>query len=401
MKKLLLVIFLFLVICGTLTAKENSKFSFVFADLDQHPEILDGFLPTLLEVGMDYNLFKLSEDEITKIRFTLGGGYTQRQIYQHPLTGKPLDDHILIYDVIQVLWDLRFSQTFINNIMLNLGYKGRWEKPVDSLLLSGGGIPKPSSIARKRGISGETDVVSIDDWFKNEMGDEVSKESTPIYPDFHEESNVFNILYTEFVYNKMKDTGVINDGYLVKLKIETALPFINKNACYLGASLNAVASKTLYEIHSNSNKNLFSIVLIDRVNISYGYGSAFPTFAQSSYSLGRKVRGFNSRSYNTNFSMVNNLDIRFSGPEFPIKQIFPRLNVFLDIGYGTGNYFNTGYNTKEVKGNNFLASSGIQIEMDFFDMFDLGIEFAYLLSGKNVKNPSKNFQVGATFFLDF
>ena len=64
MKKLLLVFFLFLVICGTLTAKENSKFSFVFADLDQHPEILDGFLPTLLEVGMDYNLFKLSEDEI-------------------------------------------------------------------------------------------------------------------------------------------------------------------------------------------------------------------------------------------------------------------------------------------------------------------------------------------------
>ena len=399
MKKKVLIFIILFMSCAFVSAGD---FSFVFADLDQHTELLSGFLPTLLEVGVSYDGFKFKDDESTSIRLTAGGGIIQRDIFQDPLTGEPINDKIHIYDVLQIRWNLRLTQTFLKDLSLSLGYSGKWEKSQDSMLISGGGFPKPSDISRKRGLSGSTDLVTFDDWFNNEMNGKTSRNTTPIYPDLHDESNVINTAYLNIKYDRMEDTGVANSGWYAELKAEYAPSFLNKNSTFIGFIVNAVKAETLYQLTSDRGNNLFSVVLIDRINASFATGSAVPVGSQSPYSLGRKIRGFNSRSYNSNFSIVNNLELRLSGPEFPVKQIFPRMNIFLDIGYGGGNYFNTGYNeVKAVKADNFLASTGVQLEFDFFDMIDLGLEVAYLLNGTNIRNPSSKVQMGATFFLDF
>ena len=49
----------------------------------------------------------------------------------------------------------------------------------------------------------------------------------------------------------------------------------------------------------------------------------------------------------------------------------------------------------------FLCSTGVQLEMSFFDMFDLGLQVAYLLNGSNLRDPGSRVITGATFFLDF
>ena len=163
-----------------------------------------------------------------------------------------------------------------------------------------------------------------------------------------------------------------------------------------------------------SNKkglNLFSVVLIDRVNVNWTDGSQVPVYASMPVSLGRKVRGFNTNSYNTNFTVVNNLDIRLSGPEFFMDGVFPRLNLFFDVGWHAGNYLNTGYNGVSAKSaadmaekydlKRFLCSTGFQLEMCIFDFIDLGFQLSYLISGDNMRTPGQKFITGATFFLDF
>ena len=75
------------------------------------------------------------------------------------------------------------------------------------------------------------------------------------------------------------------------------------------------------------------------------------------------------------------------------------------MGYHAGNYFNTNHNAKnmadELGLKQFLCSTGIQLEMCFFDFIDLGFQVSYLITGDNMRKPGERFITGATFFLDF
>ena len=405
MKKALAVILIISFICLSVFAGDVK---FLFKDLDQHSELLFGFLPTLIQAGASYEGLELIPENLTQIQLSLAGGYTQRSVFQHPDTGEPLKDLIQIYDVIQIRWDLEFLQGLGESpvegkdlFTVYAGLQGRWEKAVDSLLLSGGGIPKPADINRDRGTSGKIPVQSIDRWFEDK-GAVSSRENSPIYPDFALNGKVSNVLYTGIKLNTMDDRWTANDGILAEARVLWSPGFINNKSSYLGFWASGVWGKTLYEMKANNGRNLFSVVILDRVRFSWLDGTLIPVYAQSSFSLGRNVRGFNSNSYNSNFSAVNSLEVRLAGPEILIHGVFPRLNVFVDMGYGWGNYMNTGHGSVEaVKADNFLASVGAQLEMDFFDMIDLGIQVAYLIKGTNLRKPATNIQIGATFFLDF
>ena len=405
MKKALAVILIISCICLSVFAGD---YKFLFKDLDQHTELLYGFLPTLIQAGASYEGLQLMFDNLTQIQFSLAGGYTQRAVFQHPDTGEPLKDLIQVYDVIQIRWDLEFLQGLGESpvegkdlFTVYAGLQGRWEKAVDSLLLSGGGLPKPKDINRDRGTSGKIPVQSIDSWFADE-GATSTRENSPIYPDFAAKGKLSNVLYTGIRVNTMDDRWTTNDGILAEARLLWSPGFINNKSSYLGVWASGVWGKTLYEKQTAKGKNLFSVVILDRVRFSWLDGSLIPVYAQSAFSLGRNVRGFNSNSYNSNFSAVNSLEVRLAGPEIFIHGVFPRLNIFVDAGYGWGNYMNTGHGSVEaVKADNFLASVGAQLEMDFFDMIDLGIQVSYLIKGTNLRIPSTNLQIGATFFLDF
>ena len=398
MKKALTVILIVSCICLSVFAGD---FKFLFKDLDQHPELLKGFLPTLIQAGASYEGLSLMPQDLTQIQLSVAGGYTQRAVFQHPDTGEPIYDYIQIYDVVQVRWDLEFLQGLGESsvegkdlVTVYAGLQGRWEKAVDSLLLNGGGFPKPKDTKRDRGISGRIPVQTIDSWFEK-MDASSNRENSPIYPDFSADGKVTNVLYAGARLNLMDDRWTTNDGILAEARLMWS-------PGYFGAWATGVWGKTLYETKAENGRNLFSVVILDRVKVSFLDGSGIPVFVQTPFSLGRNVRGFNGNSYNSNFSAVNSLEVRLAGPEFLFNGIFPRLNIFFDAGYGWGNYFNTGHGSvAAVSANNFLVSTGAQLEMDFFDMIDLGIQAAYLIKGTNLRKPSRNLQISATFFLDF
>ena len=121
-----------------------------------------------------------------------------------------------------------------------------------------------------------------------------------------------------------------------------------------------------------------------------------PVYAQKQGSLGRKVRGFASYSYNSEFTMVNNLDLRFTSPAIGIDGLYFRLNLFFDMGYGAGHFYNT-----EISQSQFLASTGAQISLTIFDFIDIGYQVAYLMNGRNYAKGDTPFTHNFIFFLDF
>ena len=400
-KAFTVLIVLILAVCSVFAG----DFKFLFTELDQHPEILAGFLPTLTAVGVGYEGLEIIPGNLTQIQATIGGGYTQRVLFQDPLTGKPLISNQMIYDDIQIRWNLKFLQGFgdspvegLDLVTAYIGYEGRYEKGVDSMVLGAERMRGYADPMTK--TKGATAIPSLDTWFGP------TKTGNAIYPDLADDYIAFMTnFYAGARLNLMDDKMVSNEGFLAELKFQIAPGFVNQKASYYSITFNAVAGTTLYELSDKKGLNLFSIVLIDRANVNWTDGSKVPVYASRPVSLGRKVRGFDTDSYDTNFTVVNNLDIRLAGPEFLIDGIFPRLNLFFDMGYHAGNYFNTSHNAKnmadELGLKQFLCSTGVQLEMCFFDFIDLGFQVSYLITGDNMRKPGERFITGATFFLDF
>lgn len=382
---------------------------FVFGELAQHPEILFGFCPTLTTVGASYEGLEFVEGDLTQLQAIAGGGYAQLVLFQDPSTGKPLLYDQGVYDSIQFRWNLKMLQGFGDSwvegkdlVTVYAGYEGRFEKNIDSMAVGK---------ERKRGYENASlttvakiPIKGIDTWF---MDHGTTRQSHSIYPDLAGgDTSFMNNLYVGARLNGMDDRMVSNEGILAELKLQFAPGFLNKKASYYSVTLNAVAGTTLYELKdASTGRNSFSIVVLDRVNLNWTDGSKVPVYAQQPVSLGRKVRGFNTGSYNTNFTVVNNFDIRFAGPEPFVDGIFPRANIFFDMGYYAGDYLNTEISAlsmaREYGLERFLCSTGVQLEMSFFDMFDLGLQVAYLLNGSNLRDPGSRMITGATFFLDF
>ena len=407
-KALTIVLVLALALCSVFAG----DFKFLFTELDQHPEILAGFLPTLTAIGVGYNGLDLVEGDLTQVQFTVGGGYTQRVLFQDPTTGEPLISNQLIYDDIQLRWNLKFLQGFGDSwvegkdlVTAYIGYEGRYEKAVDSMKTGESRLRGYATTDPK--TTGPTDITSMNDWFGS-FG--TTNVGNTIYPDLDKAdyTSFINNFYIGAKLNLMDDQMVSNEGMTAEVKLQGAW---GKQAKYYTATVNLVAGTTLLEIANKKGLNLFSVVLIGRANATYTDGPAVPIYASRPVSLGRKVRGIDTNSYNTNFSAVANIDLRLAGPEFLMDGVFPRLNLFLDFGYHAGNYLNTGHNgvaaasaqamAEKYGLQQFLCTTGFQLEMCFFDFIDLGFQLSYLINGENLKNPQHKFITGATFFLDF
>jgi len=415
-KKFCVLVFLVLLMAVFASFAFASDYKFVLGELAQHPEILYGFCPTLTTVGVSYEGLELIDVNLTQIQLIAGGGYAQLVLFQDPKTGEPLFYNQGIYDSIQMRWNLKMLQGFGSSwvegkdlLTVYFGYEGRFEKNIDSIAVGK---------ERKRGYTddsmalGASKISKLDDWFSGFGVSRASKiTDNTIYPNLFDGDTAFmNSFYLGVRLNGMDDRMVSNEGVLAKVELQFAPAFLNKKASYYSITFNVVAGTTLYELQdSSTGRNTFSVVMLDRVNINWTNGSLVPVYAQQSVSLGRKVRGFNTGSYNTNFTIVNNFDIRLAGPEPLVDGIFPRINLFFDMGYHGGDYFNTKISAQsmidkygqEYGLNRFLCSTGFQLEVSFFDFFDLGLQVSYLINGRNLRDPGSNIITGATFFLDF
>ncbi len=361
---------------------------FVFGDLGQHPEILMGFLPSYLLAGAGYRPVELIEGDVTEIQLLAGLGYNQRKVWQDCLSGEVVKEDPIVYDVLETDWILRFVQGFGDSsvagkdlLTITAGYEGKLEFALDSMV---------KGQTRNNGI--QSVIRSLDDRIGTYDGD--------IYPDLRGNRTALgSVLALQLKYDEMDDRMTTTDGFVAKADLKWAPSFLNGaldgKADYYSLTLNAVAAKTVFS-YSENGKDMFTITLVDRGNVNWTDGSMVPVWAQGPVSLGRKVRGFNTWTYNTQFTAVNNFDVRFAGPNLGVKGIFPRVNLFYDIGYGCGKYFNT-----QISEGNFLMSTGVQVTVSFFDFIDLGYQVAYLFSGEKFSEGTKKVVGSFTFFLDF
>lgn len=396
-KKLFLVI---IAVLAVLSGAYASDFKFVFGDLGQHAEILAGFSPSYLKAGAGYTGLSLIEGHTTEMDFLAGAGYNQRKVWQDPETGEVWQDMAddeslkagigpIIYDVIQTEWEFRFSQGFLDSpvankdlLTLSAGYNGRFEASGDSFR---------KGSWRENGLDGKTQILPLDKYIdENYQGD--------VYPDLRgNRQHLGTEFYLELKLDMMDDRKMYSNGFSASFEAEWGPGVLNSaldgKADYYSLTFNAVAAYTPFSFIEDG-QHWFSITLIDRANINWTDGSEVPAYIQGPVSLGRKVRGYNTWTYNTQFTAVNNFDIRFAGPSW--SDIFPRVNLFLDVGYGCGDYFNS-----DESGSNFLASTGIQMTVSFFDFIDLGYQISYLFTGEKFTDGDANITTSFTFFLDF
>lgn len=385
MKKLFVIFLIFVLVTTTVFA---SKVNFVFGDMSQHPDILYGFFPSYLLLGAGYELPKIIDDNTTELRLLIGEGYTQRLMWLDRDSGENNYDNGK-WDSLSALrfnsWtnelSLRFLQGFLKSpvpgkdlLLLTLSLNGRYEK------------------------YNSASHFAIFDIRGNLFSDDYHAR---VYPELNGRKKEF--LGLEFALSlkldMMEDTLHTNDGFWARLDYKlgpkATNSFLSGYASYSSLTLNAVGAKTVWEL-KKGDKSMLSFTIVDRLNFNYTTGDAVPSFIIGPVSLGRKVRGFNTYTYQTEFTAVNNLDFRIVGPGIKTESIAPRVNLFFDVGYGWGTVFNT-----DRSENNFLSSIGIQIEMSFFDFIDLGYQVSYLLCDRTKYTEEGKVTTNFTFFLDF
>lgn len=369
-----------------------SGFHFVFGDAVQHPEIVWGFLPAYINAGLGYDGFSLMSENTTDIQFLAGAGFSQRKLWQNPVDGSVIRENPLIYDVWDFDWSVRFLQGFWNNplneskdlVTITLAYNGQFEMAKDSI-----------ASGKTRDNGGENPVLTMDQFFAG-----ANRVDNNIYPEINGDGKFLGTqLATYIKINAMEDTIHENNGFIGKLNLLWGPKALNSSldgfSDYFSLRADAIGAYTLYN-YENGGKSWFSIVLADRMNFSFVTGDAIPAFIQGPESLGRKVRGFNTYTYNTKYTVVNNLDLRLAGPDMGVKGLAARVNLFFDMGYGWGELNNTS-----IEQSNFICSTGVQGTICFFDFIDLGYQIAYLISGEKYSSGSDKFVGSFTFFLDF
>lgn len=390
-KRLIIVL---IVLFLALSSVYSSDWHFWVKDMEQHPEILWGFLPTYLYGGVGYRGFELIEGSTTDIQLMAGAGYIQRKLFQDPESGEssqmPVEGGPIIYDVVQVDWALKFVQGFFDSpvepdedlLSITLAYEGKFEAALDSM-----------AAGKIRSNWGSTEVLSLAGY----LGENYNSD---IYPDLKGNHQFLGTNFNlGFELDLMKDDIERNDGVLLNLDIDWAPLALNRaldgEADFYSVVFNAVGAKTLYQYKTDS-QHWFSIILVDRFNVNWTSGDKVPVYAQKQGSLGRKVRGYAPFSYNSELTVVNNFDIRFTSPALGVKGLYVRLILFFDMGYGAGHFYNT-----DILQSQFIASTGAQLCVTFFDFIDIGYQVAYLINGRNYASGDTPFTSKFVFFLDF
>lgn len=375
MKKVLTV--LILVLCISFAFAIDVKPYLVTLDL--HPLVLSGFFPTYAGVGVDIS----APNDPMHAKVSLSGGVYERGFFQNPNTGEYISvnhDPVQLTDLLNVELEAKAEYHSSELSTFTLGYWGIYEKR----------NVWDKNKTTERWLGGEEKTVlstSIAQWVDSLRGNNV-------YPELGTDASIYHTIKVEYEYNKMFDNMLANDGYLVNATLVVAPGFMNSQASMVSGTCNLVMAKNFFDTKLEGKFSRFALSLIDRINFNFTRGSV-PAYFQESMSLGRRVRGFDTASFANDTSIVNNLELRLSGPAVA-DNIFLRTDFFIDMGYGFGNRVNT-----HESQNDLLASIGIQEMIDYNDVFDLGIEVAYLLSGSRMSNPTHPLQIGATFFLDF
>jgi hypothetical protein len=348
---------LFILLACLLPLSLSASWSFAYDSWDGHPRIAAGLVPTGIRAGVVNDALSLFADWETDFYLLGKVGYQERLVWQNPVLGSLLMANPLVYDQLLFDWTLGLNQYFgaSQKHSLFVGYRGSYEKEFDSMI---------EGTALDSGT-----VQSLSSFFSggNAVYGQLSGIGTNIGFAYH--------------YNDLDDSYTTSDGYAASALLWFGPMLLNTNASYARLEGEVRAAKTLLTL-TESGKNLYSIVLADRLNISGVFGSSIPLSVQQTTSLGSKVRGFGTFQFPTDYSVANQFDLRFNGPEPFVSGLFPRLVLFFDIGYGWGELYNTS-----IPESGLIASAGVSVTFAIRSYMDIGYEMAYLLAGENYEYP--------------
>ena len=112
------IIAMLIALLSVFSLSAESDWHVIVQDVDQHTEILAGFLPTYLYGGVGYRGARIFDEHTTDIQLMFGAGYIQRKLWQDPDTGestKKMWEDPITYDVFVLDWALRFKQGFLHS----------------------------------------------------------------------------------------------------------------------------------------------------------------------------------------------------------------------------------------------------------------------------------------------
>lgn len=341
-----------------------ASISFAYDSWEGHPRIGSGLIPTGIRAGAAVKGIPLFHEWDTSILMLGKVGYHERMLWQDPVTGIVRSTNPVIYDYFGFDWTLGAQQSFGAEQKHNLfvGYRGSFEYGLDSMIvgdtLSTGVVQSLSSYLSAGNVS---------------------------YGPLTTFGTSLGISYRYDVLTNFLSTL---DGYRLSADLWFGPKLLNSNASYTLVEAEMLGAKTLASVRETDDRNLYSIVLVDRLSASAAFGTNIALPVQQVSSLGSKVRGFGTYEYLGDMSIANQLDLRFNGPESFTKGIFPHFIGFFDIGYGFGNAYNT-----VVAASDLISSVGVSVSFSLLEYFDIGYQMAYLLSGTSRTQPT-NVMVG-------
>ena len=363
MKKKITLFFILLMFVSSFTFSSNYRF--LFGALGMHEDYLGGIGPTYLNVGVGKTDLNFIEDNTTELQFYLGGGLEKRTLWNSVTDGSNAADNEVSLDLVRADWKFKLNQGFFNDVLTaSIAYDGIFEYYTDK--------------------SDFTDYT--------------------YYPDLVDDNSLGTYFTGGLKLDFMEDNMFTQDGFLVDTEFSWAPEQLNSligYADFYSANVELNFAKTLLIRKAyDTGRNLFSLVLVDRVVANYTDGSSVPTYFRKNISLGRKVRGFSNYSYNNKLTFVNNLDFRvafYELDEIKFARVFPQFNFFVDVGYGMLEYVNTSYSEE-----NLIASTGVQATINVNDFASLGYQYAYVLKGYNFDKDQTRVSVGSlVLMLDF
>ena len=365
MKKKFTVFCLLLVFVSSLAFSSNYKF--LFGALGMHPDYLGGIGPTYVDVGIGKTDLQFLENNSTELQAYLGGGLEKRTLWNSTSDGTQDASNDFTVDLFRADWKFRLKQGLFSDVLTaSLAYDGIFEN--------------------------------------YNSKSEVFLTTNDIYPDMNYDQNLGTYFTFGLKLDFMNDDMFVQDGFSIDSEVSYAPLLLNQivgKSDFYSGNVKFNFAKTLMHTRANdTDRNLISLVLVDRFVVNYTDGSAVPTYFRKSISLGRKVRGFSNFSYNNKLTFVNNLDLRvsvFELDEISFARVFPRFNFFVDVGYGMLEYVNT-----TVAEDNLIASAGVQATISISDFADLGYQLAYIIAGDNLAKDATGVTVGSlTLMLDF
>lgn len=169
---------------------------------------------------------------------------------------------------------------------------------------------------------------------------------------------------------------------------------------YVRLNGTAVAFVRVFDVSPDREGNLFSGYFGDKITVDWVDGGSIPVHVRQNfgargvrYGLGGAIRGFEKKSYDAELKVVNNVEMRLVGPALGFPSLVPVLVPFVDAGY----YIE--YLQADIGDSGVLASAGVTVAIDVFDVVYVGVTAAAPLIGERI--DGKTFAIEIPFGLHF